>query len=114
MPPRCLQCGFPLDEDARWCPKCDAEVRAQTDGSQRTVDVAHHQETVAEALDKLRAAIHGHRANRTQTLRVVVGRGLIRGAVAEELEVLRRRRVIVRHAFEPKNPGAILVTLKRG
>jgi hypothetical protein len=111
--PRCLQCGFPLDDDVRRCPKCDAEVRKQTDGSRRTIDVAHREETVAEALEKLRAAIHDHRAGRTQTLRVVVGQGLIRDAVTAELESLRRRRVIVSYAFEPKNRGALLVKLKR-
>ena len=54
---RCQKCGFPADENVRSCPKCDALLRVQTDGSSATIDVAHRQETVAEALGKLRSAL---------------------------------------------------------
>jgi hypothetical protein len=109
----CQRCGFPADDGVRRCPKCDADLLAQTDGSIRTIDVAHGRETVAEALKKLRSAIRRERPRLLRQLRVVVGQGLIRDAVAAELLALRARRAIVRWEFEEGNPGAVLVTLKR-
>ena len=110
---RCQQCGFPADDDVRHCPKCDAPLRTQTDGSSATIDVAHRQETVAEALRKLRSAIQRHRSGLTRSLRVVVGQGIIRDAVADELTALRRNRTIAGWDFEKRNPGSILVRLKK-
>jgi hypothetical protein len=109
----CQRCGFPADDGVRRCPKCDADLHAQTDGSIRTIDVAHGRETVAEAIEKLRSAIRRDRAGLLGTLRVVVGQGLIRDAVAAELAALRAHRTIVRWEFEKGNPGSIVVTLKR-
>lgn len=109
----CQGCGFPADDGVRRCPKCDADLLAQTDGSIRTLDVAHGRETIADALDKLRSAIRRERPGLVRTLRVVVGQGLIRDAVAAELAALRARRAIVRWEFEKNNPGSVLVTLKR-
>ena len=110
---RCQECGFPADDDVRRCPKCDALLRTQTDGSSATIDVAHRQETVAEALRKLRFAIQRHRSGLTRSLRVVVGQGIIRDAVADELAALRRSRKIAGWDFEKRNPGSIVVRLKK-
>jgi len=109
----CQECGFPAEDSARRCPKCDAWLRAQTDGSSATIDVAHRRETVAQALGKLRTAIRRHRAGLTRSLRVVVGQGLIRDAVAAELAAQKTSRTIVSWAFEKGNPGSVIVRLKR-
>ncbi|MGH2570473.1 MAG: hypothetical protein ACRDGR_04565 [bacterium] len=109
----CQRCGFPADDGVRHCPKCDADLLAQTDGSIRTIDVAHGRETVADALAKLRSTIRRERTGLVRTLRVVVGQGLIRDAVAAELAALRARRAIAGWDFEKNNPGSVLVTLKR-
>ena len=109
----CQECGVVVEDEIRFCPKCDAELRSQTDGSVHTVDVAHHHETVAEATDKLRHAVLSHKSRLTRSLRVVVGQGLIRDAVVSKLASMRAQRSIVSYAFEKNNRGAIIVKLKR-
>ena len=102
-----------MDDHVRFCPKCDSDLRKQTDGSAHTIDIAHHRETAAEAVGKLQAAIRDHRTSLTRTLRVIVGQGLIREAAAAALTSLRAERAIRSWAFEKGNPGAIVVRLKR-
>lgn len=85
----------------------------QTDGSTAKVDIAHRRETVDQALRKLDSAIAYHRNKLTQTLRVVVGRGKIGTAAASHLRSLQATGEIRSFGFEPNNPGAILVQLKR-
>ncbi|MFH1571218.1 MAG: Smr/MutS family protein [Gemmatimonadota bacterium] len=110
---QCLQCSFRVEEGTRYCPKCDADLRTQSDGSQRTIDIAHRHETVEGALDKLRRAVDRAGHGLTGTLRVVVGQGLIREAVEPELRQLRARKKVHSYRLEPGNPGAYLVRLKR-
>ena len=108
---QCLSCGMEVDDDASTCPKCDAVLGKQTDGSVKTIDIAHHEETVAEATEKLGRAIDRHLKNRTATLRVIVGQGRIREGIQSFLETLRVRRKIRDFRFEKQNHGAILIRL---
>lgn len=109
----CLRCSFPVPPGLSHCPKCDANLSSQTDGSIATIDIAHRRETIEIALRKLDQAINQHRNGLTQTLRVVVGRGRIGTAANAHLGRLRATGEIVSYGFEPGNPGAILVELKR-
>ena len=109
----CLQCGFIVEEPKITdCPKCDATLGKQTDGSIRTVDIAHHQETVSEAIDKLRKAVNRHRKDLTQSLHVIVGGGTIREEIISTLNQMKARRLIKDYGPEKKNRGTYILRLK--
>ena len=108
----CLDCGFPCDATDTHCPKCEASLHAQTDDRTVTVDIAHAEETVADAMEKLEAAIAREHGRRTASLRVITGRGLIRDAVRPRLRTLQARGRIVGYEGEGRNPGAFLVRLR--
>lgn len=109
----CLDCGMRVPLDQPRCPKCDAMLDQQHDGSVWTLDIAHHGERVEQALAKLHGALEDIRMDRARDLRLIVGAGLIREAVYAELAFLERRGDIVGHAPEPNNRGAIIVRVKR-
>ena len=108
----CLECGFITTTGEDICKKCDAVLSAQSDGSTVKVDIAHQNETVVQATEKLGAAIKEQMAGYTQTLVVVTGRGRIKGAVWPQLEAMAHAGKIVAVDEEPHNPGALLVTLR--
>jgi hypothetical protein len=97
--------------DETHCPKCDNNLRSQTDGSTLTVDIAHHGEHVSDALRKLDAAIAEGRQGVAAKLRIIVGGGLIRDAVIVELGTHKHRGDIRRYEIERGNPGSVLVHL---
>ncbi len=109
----CLECGFITTTGEDVCAKCDAVLSAQTDGSTATVDIAHHGETVDQALEKLGEAVRLHLEGYTQFLRVITGRGAIRAAAGTHLAFLHHSGRILHHEEEPGNPGAMLITLRR-
>ena len=109
----CLQCGFISVRGEKNCPKCDAVLAAQTDGSWVKIDIAHQQETVRQATDKLDAAIRRQMAGHTQFLRVVIGRGRIQTAIWPHLCSLQKAGKILGFEEEDRNPGAVVVTLRR-
>ncbi len=98
--------------DTSHCPKCDADLDQQHDGSTRKVDIAHNRETQREALSKLQKEISNVRFGTAQYLRLVVGSGVIREAALAELHFYQSRRQIVSFDEEPGNRGAILIRLK--
>ena len=108
----CLDCGFICVRGEQICPKCDAVLLEQTDGSTAAIDVAHRNETVDQAAEKVREAIRKHMAGYTQYLRVVTGRGLIKETTWNQLEYLAATGRIVDFDEEPHNPGAVVVTLR--
>ncbi len=105
----CLACGFPADPGDTVCPKCNAVLAAQTDGSTRTLDVAHAQQTVAEALDQLRSGLDHARTTPAARVRLIIGHGRIAAAVLPQLEHLRRTGAIARYDFDGHNHGAVIV-----
>jgi len=107
----CLDCGMVVG-DGSICPKCDADLDRQHDGSTRVVDIAHHGETVDEAMAKLRREIHEAHLRPAQFLRLVIGTGLIREAALAELSFFERRRSIVGFRQEEGNRGAARIRLK--
>lgn len=109
----CLQCGFIVDDPAiTACPKCDALLGKQTDGSIRTIDIAHDQETVAEAVAKLQMAVNRHGKGLTQSLRVIVGSRIIRDEIVSSLNQMRARGLIKSYQPENGNRGAYILMLK--
>lgn len=109
----CLECGFECDLRDTTCRKCDARLSEQTDGSTVTVDIAHRNETIAEATDKLSKAIRRELGRRTQSLRVITGRAAIRESIRKHLLSLKSAGRIVRFQQDGRNPGAFLVGLRR-
>lgn len=118
---RCRDCGFPQNTPALTldalpprliCLKCDANLYAQHDGSCRTVDIAHSQETVWRALRKLDAALLEGWASEAATLRVVVGGGMIRREILGQLTHYQRLGRLKAFAEDSPNRGAILLRLR--
>jgi hypothetical protein len=108
----CGQCGIPLDNLAKECPKCGGKRAVRQDGKKiLEVDVAHAGETVEKALAKLNQAASEALAGAYMGLRVVHGYGsghnhtyLIKGAVLKRLLALQEKyggRLI-----QDANPGA--------
>lgn len=121
MDRECLHCGMLLrvpvpdygeDDPAATCIKCDSALFRQTDGSTLTVDIAHHHETVTQALQKLDLALNAAWQGYEQGVRLVVGGSAIRDAVLGELMFQRRSGRILRFRRESPNQGAVLVTLR--
>ena len=110
----CLDCGMDVPLSQPECPKCDALLSAQTDGSVLHIDVAHQGETVAVALSRLKSALEEASRTPAGALRVVVGGGRIREEVGAYLAYLRHAGEIVACEQERGNRGAFVVTLKRG
>jgi len=119
---QCLHCGmrvaalrFGLEEvpPVLHCPKCDASLYLQGDGSCLTRDIAHQHETVARALDKLDETLLNAWQGYGSTLRLIVGGGLIREQVLGQLHFCRQQGRILGYREESPNKGAILVTLRQ-
>jgi hypothetical protein len=92
------------------CAKCDSELMAQSDGSTLTMDIAHHHETVVQALDKFERALGKAWCSHAARLRLVVGGGLIRDAVLAELHFKRSQGVVL--DFSEENRGSVLVNIR--
>jgi len=105
----CLECHFIVGDKTRYCPKCDADLRQQSDGSTLTVDVAHSGQTKEEALEQLRSALFNSARAHNQFLRVIVGTGLISEAVYTRLVHLKRSGRIKSFDYEGSNRGSIMV-----
>ena len=95
------------------CPKCDADLHLQTDGSVLHVDIAHNHETIKVALEKLERILAEARSGHTRAVRVVVGHGMIREEVLLQLSWLQRAGEILVFDHEGSNTGAILITVRR-
>jgi hypothetical protein len=108
----CLNCGMRVPRDIGLCPKCDDRVGLQTDGAIITADIAHHQERVVDAMVKLHQLFAAAEAQRAAGLRIIVGSGLIREAVLEELHARLFRGEIGGYTAEGRNHGALLVSLR--
>lgn len=109
----CLQCGMQVTATSVHCPKCDADLHLQTDGSVLHADIAHNHETIRVALEKLERVLTEARSGHARAVRVVVGRGLIREEVILQLSWLLRAGEILAFDHEGGNTGAILVTVRR-
>lgn len=93
------------------CIKCDSPLFSQSDGSTLTVDIAHHHETVARALDKFEQTLnHVWQHSCAENLRLVVGGGLIRDAVLAELFFKKSRGTVL--DFCEENRGAVLIKIR--
>lgn len=103
--------GFQQEEQAN-CPKCDAALFAQGDGSVLTEDIAHQGETVPEAMDKLDRLLDRAWAGYASGLRLIVGGGLIRDEVHSRLFFLQREGRIRGWEEEGRNQGAVLIRLR--
>lgn len=116
----CLNCGMRhlhtpgsiVDRESEpACIKCDAPLWSLSDSSTLTVDIAHHQETVQQALDKFRSALEsGWQQSYAARVRLIVGGGLIHDAVLAELYYLRSKGTVL--AFTEENRGAVVVAIR--
>lgn len=94
------------------CSKCDSPLFSQGDGSTITVDIAHHHETVARALEKFEQTLNQvWQCTYASHVRLIVGGGLIRDAVLAELFFKRSRGTVL--DFVEENRGAVLVSIRR-
>jgi hypothetical protein len=108
----CLDCGMLLSADTICCPKCDAILSRQTDGSTLELDIAHHGERVPKSLANLEKVLAESRRGYTQTVKLIVGHGLIRDAVNARLTALKRSARILHFQYDRNNRGVILVQVR--
>ena len=120
----CLYCGMrqavPVvafgengeDHGGIRCIKCDDVLYGQGDGSTITRDIAHHHETVAQALDKMERVLTAAWLDSVSRVRLVVGGGAIHDAVLAELLYQSRAGRIRDYREESPNRGSVLVTLR--
>ena len=108
----CLECGMSLAETMQRCPKCDNDLSTQHDGSTITVDIAHQGERVSEALIKMQQEVDLAKKGVALRMRLIVGSGPIREEVMLALRDSEYRGEIRDFDLEPKNPGALIISLK--
>jgi hypothetical protein len=113
MTAECLGCGMRVPAGVLTCPKCDAFLDEQTDGSVLHRDIAHQHETVAQAMVKLEQALQDCRRSHACGVRLAVGRGVIREEVMRQLSWLAMSGEILGFDHDDGNTGAIMVTLRR-
>jgi hypothetical protein len=77
-----------------------------------TVDIAHHGERVGEALRKLESVVKEARAGYTGSIRLIVGRGLIRDEAIARLQSWKRSRKIRDFEFDRGNEGVLSITIR--
>jgi hypothetical protein len=94
------------------CPKCDQNLYLQHDGRFLTRDIAHHHETVARALEKLSALLLEGWRGYYRGVRIVVGGGLIREEVLEQMRYYRERGIVREYREDSPNRGAIVAVLR--
>ncbi len=113
MTAECLACGMWVAAGVLSCPKCDALLGEQTDGSVLHRDIAHQHETLAQAMVKLEQALQDCRRSHACGVRLAVGRGVIREEVMRQLSWLAMSGEILDFDHDEGNTGAIMVTLRR-
>jgi hypothetical protein len=94
------------------CLKCDDDLLSQSDGSIITRDIAHHHETLEQALDKMDDVLQQAWAGYARGIRLIVGGGRIREAVLSQCRYYHDQDYIESYAVEGANQGAILVYLR--
>ena len=108
----CFRCGMSVFADLRICPKCNAVLVEQTDGSTLTADIAHQGERVHEALEKLASLIDEARCGFTYKVRLITGSGFIREAAYARLGDYQSSGDIKSFDIDSANPGVILVYVR--
>jgi len=116
----CLSCGMhhhqlapDIADRARepLCIKCDSPIFSLSDGSTITVDIAHHRETVVQAVEKFELTLNRvWKQTHAQTLRLIVGGGLIRDAVLAELYFKKSRGTVL--DFSEENRGSLIIRIR--
>ena len=116
----CLSCGMHHQQLAPdiadrvrepLCIKCDSPLFSLSDGSTITVDIAHHRETVVQAVEKFELTLNRvWKQTHAQTLRLIVGGGLIRDAVLAELYFKKSRGTVL--DFSEENRGALIIRIR--
>ena len=93
------------------CPKCDFGRYQQNSDQCISVDIAHNQQTVAQATQAFYEALAQAKRENYGELRLIVGGGLINKRVGQLLEAERHKKQINQFDHEAFNKGAYLVKL---
>tara|TARA_B100000927_G_scaffold113846_1_gene92074 strand:- start:4753 stop:5109 length:357 start_codon:yes stop_codon:yes gene_type:complete len=76
----CSECDLVIESaNTKTCPKCDAPLRARSNGRLMHVDVAHSGENLDQALRKLERAIDEAVHHNFRGIKVIHGRGATTG-----------------------------------
>jgi hypothetical protein len=87
------------------------QTESVSDGSTITGDIAHHRETVVQAVEKFELTLNRvWKQTHAQTLRLIVGGGLIRDAVLAELYFKKSRGTVL--DFSEENRGALIIRIR--
>jgi len=94
------------------CSKCDQNLYLQHNGRFLTRDIAHGRETVARASAKLDEVLLEAWRGYDRGVRIIVGGGLIREEVLQQLRYYRERGIVREYHEDSPNRGAIVATLR--
>ena len=118
---QCLSCGmitavsipeFNSTRAPQYCSKCDDDLLQQTDMSILEEDIAHHRETIPEALRKLETLLNEAYAGYYSELYLVVGGGMIKHEILAQLYFYQEQGYIRSYEADKHNHGAVIVTIR--
>jgi|TARA_B100001093_G_scaffold103000_1_gene95175 predicted nucleic acid-binding Zn-ribbon protein len=107
----CEQCGSIWEHGLEDCAKCGWDLRLLNRSKTWTYDIAHQQETVAEAVDKMYATLDYGIHKKYGKVKLIVGSGKIRVEIEKILSHLKFSKKIKFYTCQNKNPGAYIVVL---
>ena len=107
----CDNCGMALSPQDIHCPKCDEHRYAKNRKQSFSVDIAHDMQTVAQAEQQLDDALRKARKEKFGSLKIIVGRGIIRKEIRRTLDTAQWQNRIRDYQVEKHNEGAYLIRL---
>lgn len=103
---QCPECGMVIDITLTTCPKCDFNLRLINRDKTIMVDIAHHHETVEQAIEKLNDFITKAKDENYGHLKIIVGNGLIREEIKRLLPYYQEIGKISGYTTDGFNRGA--------
>ena len=107
----CNNCGMLIQPEELHCPKCDHHRYTKNHKKTLSIDIAHGRQTLAQAEQQLDQAIEKAIAEQFGKLKLIVGRGLIRGEIRHSLDAAQWQDRIREYQPEKNNLGAYIIQM---
>ena len=93
------------------CAKCDQHRFAKNRGKTLRIDIAHNRQKLHQAEYQLDRAIDQANTEKFSTLKIIVGRGLIRDEIRRSLDNALWQKRIKDYRLEEHNAGAYILKM---